>query len=828
MIEAVRQYASNRATSSEGELDELAQTLIYKLTPFVLPEKTLSTELMIWRVYSKQEKMEKKMEQFKDMQMELERRERKSSEEQMEQVHASLPIQDYAAATATTPRDGNIAKVLAPRYAAQPARPAKPTAQTTTTVTKPVNPNKVYNPCCMVVQAPELPINYERPRPEIVAIRVNKELTKHDETKVFMVVHIQFNVNNRCILNLQSDQRATDLELHANIFKHVVFPGWETVEVYPDENWFSVYICGIRTGIIDRPDGDRIRPAEEVRQELMVKNPDLHGRTIRVFRWVRPKGKLMEEGKYASLVVVSFEKEKDARYMTEERRNVSLYWMLCIVKEFTDKPPVIQCEECQNFHRKAVCKVTAKCRLCAEDHHENDHVERQEQQQQKKKRQHRHAHIGDVQTAKMVNRQTMQQMTAHAQDSRPSRPVGNTGTTNGGWQKVTYKQKGKKQMNPATEAGTKSEADPSTSGRRNYGGGRHHMGSESQRVQMLRNGRLSYQLVLDIQQGETKLWLVHLYNNPTTDRDNLRKTALDRVQRLALDLDMPMIITGDYNTHHPLWALEGQWESPWAEQLIEWMVERGLLMMNTKGVPTFFSQSNNGAESVIDLTFANAAAVAGNLLVDWRVDPDSAYTSDHSAIFWRLDQDIEVVNNTLGTQYNFKEADAGEWVEDFKIKVGGFRDSMREVEEATPESMDLELARDIKEAQNCFKHLCQRAKKKWLDDTLAEVTTDKIWSFSKWYKIEQNYPSPAIKQGEGETPAVTHEDKCNPIQDKLFQLPPELPDSEELELETGNPGDIAYHDVSREEVHAVLFAGSTKSTPEASQINYSYGRLTYT
>ncbi len=49
---------------------------------------------------------------------------------------------------------------------------------------------------------------------------------------------------------------------------------------------------------------------------------------------------------------------------------------------------------------------------------------------------------------------------------------------------------------------------------------------------------------------------------------------LDRVQRLALDLDMPMMITGDYNTHHALWALEGQQESPWAEQLIEWMVDR--------------------------------------------------------------------------------------------------------------------------------------------------------------------------------------------------------------------------------------------------------------
>ncbi|KAK0443689.1 uncharacterized protein EV420DRAFT_1723762 [Desarmillaria tabescens] len=351
-IEAARRYASNRARASEGDLAELAQTLISELTMFVSPEKTLSTEVMIRRVYSKQEMMEKKMEQFECMQIELERRERKSSEEMDEEVRTSLPIQDYAAVTANTPRGGNTMKAPTPQYTAKTVRPTKPTTQSTTTPTKPMNPNKAYNPCRMVVRAPELPIDYERPRPESVAIRVNEELAKHDETKAFVIVHVRFNANNSCILNLRSDQRATDLEPHANIFKHVVFPGRETVEAYPDEKWFSVHICGVRTGIIDGPDGDGIQSAEEVRRELMAKNPDLRGRTIRAFRWVRPEGKLLEEGKYASSVVVSFEKEEDAR---------------------------------------------------------------QEQRQQKKEREHQHACIGDARTAKTANMQTMQQMTAHAQ-----------------------------------------------------------------------------------------------------------------------------------------------------------------------------------------------------------------------------------------------------------------------------------------------------------------------------------------------------------------------------------------------------------------------------
>ncbi|PBK58279.1 hypothetical protein ARMSODRAFT_900612 [Armillaria solidipes] len=65
-----------------------------------------------------------------------------------------------------------------------------------------------------------------------------------------------------------------------------------------------------------------------------------------------------------------------------------------------------------------------------------------------------------------------------------------------------------------------------------------------------------------------------------------------------------------------------------------------------------------------------------------------------------------------------------------------------------------------------------------------------------------------------------HKDKCNTIQDELFQPPLDLPDSEEPELETGNPGDIEYHDVSREEVRSAVFAGSKTSAPSASQINY--------
>ncbi len=110
--------------------------------------------------------MEKKIGQFECMQIELENRKRKSSKEQMEEVHTPLPIPDYTAVTANTPRGGNTAKAPTPQYAIKMVRPTKPTAQNTMTTTKLMNPNKAYNPCRMVVWAPKLPIDYEKPQPK--------------------------------------------------------------------------------------------------------------------------------------------------------------------------------------------------------------------------------------------------------------------------------------------------------------------------------------------------------------------------------------------------------------------------------------------------------------------------------------------------------------------------------------------------------------------------------------------------------------------------------------------------------------------------------------
>ncbi|KAK0499401.1 hypothetical protein EDD18DRAFT_1102764 [Armillaria luteobubalina] len=197
-IAAARHFARNRGRADEGDLAELAQMLIAELTMFMSPEKACSTEVMIWQVYSKQEKMERKMEVFESMQAKLDKRERKSNERQMKEVHTSIHIPDYVAVTASLPRGGTH----------DPSTSAP-------------------GPC------------------------------EGDETE---------------------QTAPTDHYNHATAkskqgLQPMSHGGCEDVEVYPDEKWYSVHICGARTGIINGPDGDGICTANEVRHELMAKNP---------------------------------------------------------------------------------------------------------------------------------------------------------------------------------------------------------------------------------------------------------------------------------------------------------------------------------------------------------------------------------------------------------------------------------------------------------------------------------------------------------------------------------------------------------------------------
>ncbi|KAI6015728.1 hypothetical protein PISMIDRAFT_93675, partial [Pisolithus microcarpus 441] len=112
----------------------------------------------------------------------------------------------------------------------------------------------------------------------------------------------------------------------------------------------------------------------------------------------------------------------------------------------------------------------------------------------------------------------------------------------------------------------------------------------------------------------------------------------------------------DWNLHHPLWSANDCPPSPKAEMLVDWTLENGLVMLNEKGTPTFFSHDGRSL-STLDLTFANHAAVTEEAVCNWRVDRDLSCDSDHFALTWSIDRASHPINNVTAQKYRWKDVD---------------------------------------------------------------------------------------------------------------------------------------------------------------------------
>ena len=328
--------------------------------------------------------------------------------------------------------------------------------------------------------------------------------------------------------------------------------------------------------------------------------------------------------------------------------------------------------------------------------------------------------------------------------------------------------------------------------------------------------------------------IVNIYNQRAGDDHN--SWSVDRLRNIALPENVPVIISGDFNMHHPLWAIDEPRPNPKAEVLIEWLVDKHMTMCNNKGKPTYLSHSGR-ATSVLDLTFANNAALASNSTLKWRVAPKLAHGSDHYALMWTMDHGAVTLDNITTQRFrwrNLEDNTPKKWKATYKSEAkgrawafGGLHDERPSVQtlnivalelhnviqtamEAhipkckdsiwarpwwTPELVQAyEFLRDLRRSaqiylgiadeehtetqeliqrtKNRLKWLTKAAKRKWINNKLEKATPDDIWAFTKWPKGIRQYLSPPISPGQGLPTAVSHEDKCNALRNTLFQPPP--------------------------------------------------------
>ena len=141
-------------------------------------------------------------------------------------------------------------------------------------------------------------------------------------------------------------------------------------------------------------------------------------------------------------------------------------------------------------------------------------------------------------------------------------------------------------------------------------------------------------LVVSFTLGELSFLSVNMYN---AGPGRLSK-ATQALLNSSLPLHTPTLVLGDFNLHHPTWAIAGAPARPpsaGANDLVEWAEANAFALLNSLEWPTLHGHSNQ-ANSIIDLTWVNFAAANINLVHDWTVLNTVAYESDHNPICWTI------------------------------------------------------------------------------------------------------------------------------------------------------------------------------------------------
>ncbi|CEL54187.1 hypothetical protein RSOLAG1IB_11585 [Rhizoctonia solani AG-1 IB] len=156
--------------------------------------------------------------------------------------------------------------------------------------------------------------------------------------------------------------------------------------------------------------------------------------------------------------------------------------------------------------------------------------------------------------------------------------------------------------------------------------------------------------------------------------DNKRyKDALNHLICHPYPILHPIIIAGDFNTHHPSWALEGsKWvnehPNPNARLLKNWMSESNFHLFNDLNIPTRNGKKDQ-SDSIIDLTLLNSAAVDGFPRFGWSCESEGAMGSDHNIISWAIaphDQSILEKVEDLAPNFVIDPELQEEWTASFK------------------------------------------------------------------------------------------------------------------------------------------------------------------
>ena len=185
--------------------------------------------------------------------------------------------------------------------------------------------------------------------------------------------------------------------------------------------------------------------------------------------------------------------------------------------------------------------------------------------------------------------------------------------------------------------------------------------------------------------------IVNIYNQRAGDDNN--SWSADHLRNIALPENVPVVVSGDFNMHHPLWAVDEPQPDARMEAFVEWLMDRHMTMCNNKGSPMFLSHCGR-ATSVLDLTFTNNTAHATNSVLEWRVAPEMAYGSDHYPLTWTMDYGAVALENIMAQRFRWKglkDDVPKKWKAAYKSEVEGRAWAFRGLYDESPSIQALDI-----------------------------------------------------------------------------------------------------------------------------------------
>lgn len=114
--------------------------------------------------------------------------------------------------------------------------------------------------------------------------------------------------------------------------------------------------------------------------------------------------------------------------------------------------------------------------------------------------------------------------------------------------------------------------------------------------------------ILDVlQTNQPPITIINVYNDTPKGEDCILNKMIQSENVIS---PHPLIITGDFNLHHPLWSRDDReaLQDQLTENIVDWLATQGMTLINPKGEITHLAQRDGERPSVIDLSFENQEA----------------------------------------------------------------------------------------------------------------------------------------------------------------------------------------------------------------------------